>query len=45
VRTELNGLISNLSTCGGAACPANRTRTVTKAACAAVLGSSAVMMK
>jgi hypothetical protein len=45
VRTELNGLIGNLSACGGAACPANRTRTVTKAACAAVLGSSAVMMK
>jgi hypothetical protein len=45
VRTELNGLIGNLSACGGAACPANRTRTVTKAACAAVLGSSAVLMK
>ncbi len=45
VRAELNGLIGNLSACGGAACPANRTRTVTKAACAAVLGSSAVLMK
>ena len=45
VQTELNSLISNLSACGGGACPANRTRTVTKAACAAVLGSSAVLIK
>ena len=45
VRTELNSLIGNLSACGGGACPANRTKTVTKAACAAVLGSSAVLMK
>jgi hypothetical protein len=45
VQTELNSLIGNLSTCGGGVCPANRTRTITKAACAAVLGSSAVSMK
>jgi hypothetical protein len=45
VSTELNALITNLSGCGGSACPANRTRTITKAACAAVLGSAAVLMK
>jgi hypothetical protein len=45
VVTELNSLIGNLSSCGGGACPANRTRTVTKAACAAVLGSAAVLVK
>jgi hypothetical protein len=45
VRAELNSLITNLSSCGGGACPANRTRTVTKAACAAVLGSAAVLIK
>jgi hypothetical protein len=44
VSTELNSLITNLSSCGGS-CPANRTRTITKAACAAVLGSAAVLMK
>jgi Concanavalin A-like lectin/glucanases superfamily len=45
VSTEINSLIGNLSACGGAACPANRTRTITKAACAAVLGSAAVLVK
>lgn len=45
VSAELQGLIAGLSTCGGGACPANRTRTVTKAACAAVLGSAAVLLK
>jgi hypothetical protein len=45
VSTEINSLIGNLSACGGAACPANRTRTITKAACAAVLGSAAVLIK
>jgi hypothetical protein len=45
VSTELNSLVSSLSTCGGAACPATRTRTIAKAACAAVLGSAAVLVK
>jgi hypothetical protein len=45
VTGELNTLIGSLSSCGGGACPANRTRTVTKAACAAVLGSAAVLIK
>jgi hypothetical protein len=45
VSGELTSLISNLSSCGGGTCPANRTRTVTKAACAAVLGSAAVLIK
>jgi Concanavalin A-like lectin/glucanases superfamily len=44
VSAELSSLIGNLSSCG-ASCPANRTRTVTKAACAAVLGSAAVLIK
>jgi hypothetical protein len=45
VSSEINSLIGRLSTCGGAACPATRTRTITKAACAAVLGSGAVLIK
>jgi hypothetical protein len=45
VSSELTSLITNLSGCGGGACPANRTKTVTKAACAAVLGSAAVLIK
>jgi hypothetical protein len=44
VSAELNSLISNLSSCGSS-CPANRTRTITKAACAAVLGSAAMLIK
>jgi Concanavalin A-like lectin/glucanases superfamily len=45
VATELNRLVTKLSACGGGACPADRTKTITKAACAAVLGSGAVLIK
>jgi hypothetical protein len=41
---ELNALIDRLTTCG-AACPADRTRTVVKASCAAVLGSAALTLQ
>ena len=45
VATELNRLVATLSACGGGSCAADRTKTITKAACAAVLGSGAVMIK
>ena len=44
VRTELNSLVGKLSSCNsgtGSVC----TRTITKAACATVLGSAAVLLK
>jgi hypothetical protein len=44
VRAELNGLVTQLSSCG-ASCAADRTKTITKAACATVLGSGAVLIK
>ena len=43
-RPGLYALIDQLSTCSGA-CPANRTRTIAKATCGAVLGSGAVLIK
>jgi hypothetical protein len=43
VRSDLDGLISRLSSCG-ASCPAGRTRTVVKATCAALLGSAATLI-
>jgi hypothetical protein len=43
-RPGLYALIDRLSACGGS-CPANRTRTIAKATCGAVLGSSAVLIK
>jgi hypothetical protein len=45
LRTELYGLISTLSTSCGSSCPADRTRTITKAVCAAVIGSGALLIK
>ena len=45
VSTEINRLVTKLSACGGGTCPADRTKTITKAACAAVLGSGAVLIK
>jgi hypothetical protein len=45
LRTELYGLIGTLSTSCGSSCPADRTRTITKAACAAVIGSGALLIK
>lgn len=44
VADEVNDLIDRLTTCG-AACPPDRTRTVLKASCAAVLGSAAVTLQ
>ncbi|MFO1401066.1 MAG: LamG domain-containing protein [Steroidobacteraceae bacterium] len=45
LRTELYSLIGNLATSCGAGCPADRTKTITKAACAAVIGSGALLLK
>lgn len=44
VRTELDNLTADLTSCGGS-CPANRTRTVVKAVCAAVLGSAVTLVQ
>jgi hypothetical protein len=44
VRTELNSLVTKLSACGGS-CSTDRTKTITKAACATVLGSAALLLK
>jgi hypothetical protein len=45
VEVELDGLIDGLTTgCDPVSCPADRTRTVVKAACAAVLGSAATVL-
>ena len=44
VRTEINSLVSRLSSCG-AGCAPDRTKTITKAACATVLGSAALLIK
>jgi len=43
VRTELDGLITRLSTCGSS-CPAGRTATIVKASCAALLGSAVTLV-
>jgi hypothetical protein len=43
VRTDLDGLITRLASCGGS-CPAGRTATVVKATCAALLGSAATLV-
>ena len=45
LRSELYDLIGNLAISCGASCPAERTRTITKAACAAVIGSGALLLK
>ncbi len=44
VKTELNDLIDKLTACGGG-CAADRTETVVKAACAATLGSAALLLQ
>ena len=44
VRAELNSLVTRLGSCG-AGCAADRTKTITKAACATVLGSGALLIK
>ena len=43
VRTELDGLITKLTACGGS-CAADRTATVVKATCAALLGSAVTLV-
>ena len=45
VSTELYSLISDLSACGGAACPTGRTQTITMAACTAILSSATTSIK
>jgi hypothetical protein len=45
VSAELYDLITGLSTCGGSACPANRTQTITMAACTAILSSATTLIK
>jgi hypothetical protein len=45
VSSELYTLISNLSGCGGGACPTGRTATVSMAACTAVLSSATTAIK
>ncbi|MDG9667973.1 LamG domain-containing protein [Hahella sp. CR1] len=44
VRAELNQLIDKLVACGGG-CSADRTETIVKASCAAVLGSAAMLVQ
>ena len=44
VKTELNSLIDKLTVCGGS-CAADRTSTVVKASCAAMLGSAVMMLQ
>jgi len=44
VRAELNSLVTRLASCG-AGCAPDRTKTITKAACATVLGSAALLIK
>ena len=43
VRSDLDGLITELTACGGS-CPANRTAIVVKATCAALLGSAVTLV-
>jgi mono/diheme cytochrome c family protein len=44
IESELNFLIDRLTACGNS-CASDRTRTVTKAACAAVLGSATMLVQ
>ena len=44
LRTELNALIDTLTQCGGSCAP-DRTETVVKASCAAVLGSATTLVQ
>jgi len=45
VRAELNSLVTKLQSCGASCADAVRTKTIAKAACAAVLGSGALLLK
>jgi hypothetical protein len=44
VRTELDNLTQDLAACGGS-CPADRTKTIVKAVCAATLGSAVTLIQ
>jgi Concanavalin A-like lectin/glucanases superfamily len=44
IEDELNDLVDILTACGGS-CDSNRTKTVVKATCAAVLGSSVILVQ
>ena len=44
VRTEVDALMTRLSACG-AGCTADRTETIVKASCAAVLGSAVTLLQ
>ena len=44
VRSDLDNLITRLASCGGS-CAADRTETVVKASCAALLGSAATLLQ
>ena len=44
ITAEVESLVTRLSACG-VSCPADRTRTITKSACAAVLGSAALLIQ
>ena len=45
VRTELDNLVTKLESCGAGCATATRTKTIAKAACAAVLGSGTLLLK
>lgn len=45
IQTELASLIDQLALCGGSTCPADRTETIVKASCAAVLGSATTLVQ
>jgi len=44
VRSDIDALITRLASCGGGACATDRTETVVKASCAALLGSAATLL-
>ncbi len=45
VRAEINSLVAKLSSCGASCATSVRTKTIAKAACAAVLGSGTMLIK
>ena len=45
IQTELYALINKLKACGGNACEDDRTKTIVKASCAAVLGSATTLVQ
>jgi hypothetical protein len=45
IQTELGRLIDKLALCGGSECELDRTETIVKASCAAVLGSATTLVQ